>query len=470
MTVGAWWRCVVVGTAMTMGLATFARAQGAQGAQDAQDAQPLVRIEVQGKQPVLVGQQVKVDVTVLAPNFFTSPPPFPTLDVPGAIVNMPDEHSALGTEQINGVTYASVQKSYVFTAEQAGDFALPRPRIEFTFGGDDGKSKQGSATFPAARISVIAPAGSSAGPTAPGVPVAALRIRQSLDRDTTDLKAGDALVRTVDIFAAQTQAMMIPPVHFEAPGNVRVFIADPVLTDETKDRAGFLGGHRIERATYVFERPGRYTLPAIEVHWIDPTTRKPATTQAPAVTVRVGEAARNDGAIKPEAIGAAAAAAPVRRVDWIWVTAAFGALAVLTWLLRWARKRMPHWQARRDARRAADAVSDDAMFRKVLDACQRSDAQHLHAALLAWCAAHARTTPRCWAAELQDAALAVQVDTLERRLYRSGEPPGTPWGGSEGMSILRSAHRQWQARRATRSGRFVNEHGLGPLNPFEKQA
>ncbi len=45
-------------------------------------AAPIVRVEVGAKQPVPVGQQISVDVTILAPNFFMSAPAFPVLQVP----------------------------------------------------------------------------------------------------------------------------------------------------------------------------------------------------------------------------------------------------------------------------------------------------------------------------------------------------------------------------------------------------
>ena len=105
---------------------------------------PAVRVDVQATPPVLVGQQVRIGVTVVAPNFFLSAPPFPTLEVPGAIVTMPDDRGVHGVEQDGGQTLATIQKTYVFTAQQPGDFTLPPGKIDFTYHGNDDKEQQGS--------------------------------------------------------------------------------------------------------------------------------------------------------------------------------------------------------------------------------------------------------------------------------------------------------------------------------------
>lgn len=427
-------------------------------------ATPSVRVEVQGKQPVLVGQQVAIDVTVVAPNFFTSAPPFPPLNVPGAVVSMPDERATLGVETAAGVTYATVQKRYLFTAQQAGDFSLPPVKIEFTYGGDNGKPLQASLSLPATRLSAQLPAGAAQTGAGTVLPVARLSIEQRFDRPTDSLKAGDALVRTIDVFAEQTQAMMIPPTHFEAPEGVRVFVADPVLNDNSKERTGFLGGHRVDRATYVFEKAGRFTLPAIEVRWFDPATRKPASAQAPALTVQVAAGAHRGESIAPESAGEGAGSRTpahwLRRAGWAALVLLAGAAL---WLLR---LHGPRWQARWRAYRSAHAVSEPVMFHQALDACERDDARAAHGALLAWCSRHAQAAPHAWASRFAGTGLGPQIDALERHLY-GGRAPGATWQGNSLAAALQAAHRLWLLQ-APHAYRLRRPHALGPLNPTAK--
>jgi hypothetical protein len=430
-------------------------------------AAPLVQVNVEGKQPVLVGQQVKINVKVMAPNFFTSAPPFPPLQIAGAIVTMPDERATLGTEELSGTTYAVVEKSYVFAAQQPGDFTLPPVRLAFTYGGDDGKPVQGGVTLPPTRISAKLPEGAAAAGAGVTMPVARVTIRQSFDRETTGLKTGDALVRTVETYAAQTQAMMIPPPQFEAPRGVRVFVADPVLDDETKDRAGFLGGRRTDRVTYVFERSGTYTLPAVEVRWFDAQANRSATAQAPAVTVHVAASLLGSEGIAPEAPLVGAGPSPQRPFDWAraaWWAALALALGALAWLVA---TRGSAWRAWLRARKAAHAASDGVMFAQVLRACSRGDAVATHQAWIAWSARHAHCVPGEWVARHGDEALAVQFELLGRGLYGAASTGGPTWGPDALADALRRAHKQWlhgthpAARQHPWSGR-----PLGPLNPF----
>jgi len=436
----------------------------------AQAAGPAIRVQVQGQQPVLVGQQVPIDVTVVAPNFFLSAPPFPALEVPGAVVTMPDERGIHGVDQVGGQTLASIQKTYVFTAQQPGDFTLPPVKVEFSYHDDDGQTKQASLTLPATRITAQLPAGASpAAAGSPVMPTAQLSIQQTLDRDAAGLAAGDALVRTVEIRAPDAPAMLIPPPQFEAPSGVRMYAADPVLHDSSGPGGGFAGGQRIERVTYVFEKSGRYTLPAVELQWLDPRTQKPVTVQAPAVTVQVKTGAGAGDRIAPE-LPVGASNAPARKpVRWAVVGVWLAGLAVVVLAACLLYRRWPRWQARRAQARAAQSVSDTAMFDQLLAACEAGDARAAHAALLAWSRAHAQASPQAWAAGLKDAALIAQIDALGRQLFRQGNlAAGAAWSGSACASALREGHRQW-LRQAGAKGRGHRwGRGLGPLNPFER--
>ena len=424
-------------------------------------AAPEVRVAVQAPQPVLVGQQVEIQVTVAAPNFFTSAPPFPPLAVEGAIVTMPDDRGVHEVETADGQPVATIRKSYVFVARRAGEFELPQVPIDFTYSGADARPQQAHLTLPATRIAARMPDGAQAGDIV--LPTAALRISQSFDRDTAQIAAGDALVRTVQVDAAHTQAMLIPPTEFEAPVGVRVFAADPVLSDLDGRSGGFSGGRRIDKVTYVFEAPGRYTLPAVTLRWFDPRTRKPASAEAPAVSIEVKPAVHADAGIAPELPAMASAAR--HRVPWWRVAAWTLGLGLLGALAAWAWRQRARFRAWRVRRALARAQSDGQMFEQVLQACRRNDARATHAALLRWSRAHASVTPTQWAQEIEAPELAAQIDRLERQLFASGPDCAMPaLAGS-----LKGAHRTWRLRQRTSAAigrQRGNRHALQALDPL----
>ncbi|MEJ8859737.1 hypothetical protein WKW79_34635 [Variovorax robiniae] len=429
-------------------------------------SRPAIQAKVVGAQPALVGQQVSIEVTVIAPNFFLSAPPFPQLDVQGAVITMPDDRGVHGVQQQDGQTMAFIQKTYVFTAQQPGEFDLPPVKMEFSYQGEDGKPQRASLSLPPTRITAQLPAGAKgAASDVSVIPAVRLAVRQSVDRDVGRLAAGDTLVRTVEIDAPNTPAMLIPPPDFEAPSGVRLYKADPVLHDVNGQGGSFSGGQRIERVTYVFEKSGRYSLPAVTLKWLDPQTQTPATVQAPAVQVQVGGSVNAGDRIAPEfPIGTAAepASKPIR---WRLVAALAGALLLLLALGLLVHRRLPAWRRRRQAQQASHARSDAVMFEAVLAACRANDASGAHRALLMWSQVHTGGTPQAWSNEQGGGDLARQLDLLNRHLYRAAAQ--TAWSGSACASALEAAHRHWIERVPRVEGPFAAVRVLGPLNPFD---
>ncbi|RAS01247.1 BatD family protein [Cupriavidus alkaliphilus] len=429
-------------------------------------AGPIVRVEVGARQPVLVGQQVGIDITILAPNYFLSAPEFPPLEVPGAVVTLPDARAVNSTETIDGVAYAGIRKTYAFTAEQDGEFPLPAATIQVTYAGDDGAPREGSVTLPVTTIragtGVTSRAAAGAASGRRLLPVARLSVTQALDHDpdhgVVRLQAGDALVRTVTTFAPRTQAMMIVPPHAAAPRGVRMFRADARLSDQARDAPG-PGGTRVDTLTYVFERPGTYTLPAVTADWVDPATRQPASSEAPAVKVEVA-AARKGGALAPG--GPPAGALPGEGgLPWrtlLWAAGALLGAAALALLWRRLRPRLARLQQRRAERRRARAEGADARLAATLRACRAGDAAAASQALGGWTRAAHGTMPAAWAEAAGDAALADAVTGLQRHLYGAAPAPSAWDGNPLAQALGRHA-------RPTPPRRHRTPPALPPLNP-----
>jgi hypothetical protein len=263
------------------------------------EAQPVVRVNVRPAGRHLVGQQVQIDVQVLVPNFFMSAPQFPTIDIPGAVVTMPDETGLNLSETIRGESYAGIQKTYVFVAQTAGKYTLPPAAITFSYALEPGKPTGAKVTLPPTVIEIEWPAGKAPPPDGSSALVSRITIEQTLDRDPGTLHVGEALTRTIATTAARTQAMFIPPPDFTAPDGVRMYRKDPVLSDEREDRVGLVAGHRTDRVTYTFDRPGTYQLPALDVKWFNAQANREETARADAVNVTVAAAVAS-AAIAPE--------------------------------------------------------------------------------------------------------------------------------------------------------------------------
>jgi len=413
-------------------------------------AEPLARVEIVTKPPIAAGQQVQIQVDVLAPNFFLSPPKFPLFDLPNAIVTLPDTGAQNLVETIEGQSYAGIRRTYVVTPQTGGDFTLPPAKITFIYAAMPGQpGSEGSVTLPPQKFTVAgAPLGGPA--TAQQITVT-----QKLDRDPLSLKAGDTLVRTITVEAQGMQAMMIPVPEFTAPEGVRLYPHDPVLSDKMDQGQGSIGGTRVDRVTYAFEGAGSYRLPVIEIAWYDPATQKNEVAQAPEVTVSVAAAAGFTPAIKPPEITEEAPKRPDNLRLLPWVAAGLAALAFLAWLVPRLWRRLRQWrQARRHRYEQSEAYS----FRQFSTACRSGQGAPVYAALQSW-ATRAKTAPlRDWLSD-DDVAL-MEYEQLEAGLFAAGSESKSYDAGKLLAGIVQ-ARKKW----LTRETESLRPAALLPLNP-----
>jgi hypothetical protein len=422
---------------------------------------PQVRVRIDATGPIYVGQSLRLEVTVLVPNFFMSSPQFPPFELPGAVVTMPGEGAVNVSEIINGVTYAGIKRSYVIVPQREGAFVLPPARITFQYAAVPGQPSPGSVTLPPEKFDARLPAGAK---TAQGaIPVARVTIKQRVDGLADPLHVGDALTRTVEIAADRTQSMMIPPPTFAAPSGVRVYRKDPLLTDLKDERGQFLGGRRVDVATYRFDRPGTYTLPAISENWFDPGTNSTRTAEAPAIQVTVVPGPEAEAAIAPEP-PPPAAPPPAKSIGWrrrlVPVAAALLGIVAIAWLVgRWAGRIRAALAARRTARRE----SEEAYFSRLIAACRSNDPVRSYASLGAWVRRTGLASIGSCVRAVADDGLRKQVTDLERRLYSDAEQSGR-WNGAALAAALAATRRSLTRRRRR------PRHQLSMLNPTDETA
>jgi hypothetical protein len=420
--------------------------------------QPLVRVQVESKSPVLVGQELRVRVQVLVPNFFTGPPQFPSFDLSGTVVRLLDDRGENSTETIAGQDYAAIAKTYMIVPQQAGEFSLPPARIPFHYAAVPGQPPTaGTVSLPPTRFSARLPAGASAaasagagaGETAAPAPVARVTLKQTIDLDAAGLKAlkvGDTLTRTVEAFAPNTQPMMIPPPQFDAPQGVRVYAHDPVLTDANNARGDFVGGRRIDRVSYSFDKAGDYVLPSAEVSWLNPATGQQQVSKTAPIEVSVAPAAAAAIAPPPPASAADPADTHAARIDWARWGPWLGALGAALLLGGWAlRRAAPRYRAWRETRRHSKAEAEQSYFARVEAACRADDARATYAALAAW---SRRVGADSITAVSQSAGYRAALDELQRGLFGVTGAQPLAWQGHRFERTAGAARREWLARRA----------------------
>jgi hypothetical protein len=419
-------------------------------------ADPVARAALQTKGTLYVGQEVLVDVDVLVPNYFLQPPQFPQFDLPGAIVTIEDGRALNLVETIGDTDYSGIRRTYVVTPQTAGTFMLPPARITFGYAAEPGKLTAGAVTLPALRFNVEAAPGSSDGGN---VVAAEVTVTQVLDGDPAALKAGDTIVRTINVRAQGLRAMMIPEPDLSAPAGAKIYRQDPSLAEEKDDSGHVVAGTRKDVASYVFSEPGTYSLPAIELSWFDPATATTHIAGVPAVTVSVAPATAPASAIPPPS--------PSERhhfYNWrdVALVVLIGlAAAFVVWAVAIAMARLVNWWSARQLKRNQ---SEATFFRHAERALKDGNRLSITQTLDAWARRAGIRPLDAWLRRFADAGSIKAYEAYQRSLYGALGVAPTVAVTDQLLVGLRRARSTWVA--TGDAGAARRKPGLPPLNPW----
>lgn len=411
-------------------------------------AGPFARAAIEEQGEIVPGQRIHLIVDVFAPDFFTSPPQFPLFDLPDALVTLPDERAQNSLQTIDGVQYSGIRRTYAIVPEKSGPYVVPPFAIEL------GYSVEGKPT----RTEVMAPSASftvGGGTRSQGVAFAAsgLTLSESFDRDPATLKSGDAIVRTITIFARDTQAMLIPPLERPNPSGLQAYAKPPLLKDDvTVDNER--GSERVEVLTYVAPSEGSFDIPAATMHWFDIDAHADQTSTLPPTKLSVAKADAKSTGIAPVVDKPAERSASLSTK-----TIAFAALAVaiLAAIAATIWKRRDALAALLASYRASRARPEHAVYRRLLAALDTGTAQEIYDALSNWCRLAGFGSPACWVEQSADDELSRQYARLQQHLFAREHT------AFDAAALRQAIERVRKARPSPRNNR--RQSALPALNP-----
>lgn len=401
---------------------------------------------------VVVGQPVTLRIVVLAPNYMTSPPELPGFQVRNAVTRQ--LQSVNTSEQRDGLSYAGVQFEYAISPQEPGAYAIADQTVNIKYAAAPPATREVTVALP--RVSFEAFIPDAAAGLRPFVSAKSLMAEQEIKRSSDQLKAGDAVTRTVTIKAEDTPSMLLPPLTFAAIDGLRLYPTQPLLEDKTEGRTDVMTATRIDSATYMLERPGTYSLPAIEIDWWNNASGKVERIHLDAVPFAV---AATPGIANQTPIGQ-----PGRGRTWAgirdlladhWLVVLFAAVVTAGLGLiapRVIRRVTAGHRRRRDAYRRSEPFA----FNRLRRAIGRHDAGQAYFALLDWLPrlnAVPENTAAAFRAVADDPVLDGQIGALESTLFgdRRNAPPWSP---------PKMLHHLIAARRNLRP-REKRAHGIG---------
>ncbi|HZS56351.1 MAG TPA: BatD family protein [Bryobacteraceae bacterium] len=416
---------------------------------------PIVRAAVASPRPIIVGQGVRVNVTVLVPNYFLGAPGFPELNVENAIVVQPQETPQNSNETINGQTFAGIGVTYLIYPQQPGTFKLPAAAVTVKYASNPPESTEMRLPLPAVSFEAIIP------PQAANLdyflPTTSFVVTQKFDKALKNLKVGDTITRTVTITGSKLKAMLIPPIKFQVPDGIDVYPKQPMVNDIKNDRGEFVEGKRVDSATYLIRKEGDYTLPAIQIEWWNLAAGKVQTASLPPTrfTAAPNPDYRPELAPEPEPVVTRA----VEKTNPFYpLLGKIAGISLIVLILVWLWVRFARWIGRRwRTSRAAYRESEAAHFSRLRKACRARNAKDAYPLFLSWLS---RFKPGVsvdrFLLEAADDNLTYQFEALASMLYSRSR--AATWSGNHMIEAL-------QHVRSRRSAANFSRHTLPPLNP-----
>lgn len=437
------------------GMLMWMAALGIAAAQAAAPAGPVrVRVYQEPAGTLMQGETARIVVELLTMDFFTDAPVLPQLHIDGAYLSLSDETPGHLVETIDGQTWSGVSRTYLITPLMSGEMQIPSFEISAQLGPTRTPVTVQTAPLTLNVRALVLPAGVTEALVAPSV-----KITQTVTPQQDALHVGDTVTRRIEVSASGAPAMMLPPTKFAAIDGLTLYPSSPLVRDAVDNHGGFVGGTRVDTASYVVDRRGRYTLPPITMRWMDSRAHAWRESEVPAVHFHAWWGASN----KPRFALPQQGFMP-RLIGWLSSDAglavlSLAVLASLAWYFRATCRRLwMRWQTWRDRRRHSEAAAFRALRKQRTATSPRELAQAVDAWVRRAADDGAPASVTEWARVHGDAAWQDAWNGLQDTLYGSAR---TPWSAPALVDGLARARHQWKRSR----GRWHRRAALPPLNP-----
>lgn len=346
-------------------------------------------------------------------------------NLPGVLV-LKIGSPVVSSEAAEGRSWIVQTHEFALFSQKAGPFDMPTFPVRFaSHEGYTGPVRETQAEVPSWQAEIRRPPGAEK--LGFLVTTESLDITETWEPQPGLAKFGAVFKRTIMQRASGIPGMALAPAPTAAPEGVRVYVG----TVETPDKSerGFFLGERRETLTYLLQKPGTLTLPALAFTWWNPKSEQLQSTTLPSVSFKV-------------------AGPPLSWADignaWPWLSA----LAIFGGLGAWQRRRIAEW-----ARQGLKTLNppDRVAARRLLRACGRNDAVAAERAWMVWRNAQG-------AGFEPDSGLAAAVLDLQARLFRPA-----PSRGWQGEALARALREHLDAATDRRSPQETV--ALPPLNP-----
>ncbi|MCJ2377021.1 BatD family protein [Vibrio sp. ZSDZ34] len=222
---------------------------------------------------VSLHQQVTLTIEVATDTWFTKGTKVHYFDVDDALIANRSTFALNATQRRHGKTYAVQQWEVIVYPLATGEIIVPSITVQMQVKGDNANIEGYLVTRPV-KIKVNKPS-AQMNPDNLWLVSPSVNLTQhwsQVSSNSDEMKVGDALQRSVSLDVQDNTIMLIPELSTEPvseQGYQRY-----VETTEKRDHAnrGEYAATWKQRITYVFERPGQFVIPRLELYQWNPET------------------------------------------------------------------------------------------------------------------------------------------------------------------------------------------------------
>ncbi len=234
-------------------------------------AQNFAEVELSRKS-VYVQQSFRVTITVYTSTWFTAPLEFSNLQIPNAFI-VPFEKSVPGVFTINNKKYSGIQFYYIVFPYKSGSYTVPEFEITAQTPPEGSSQSQKTTIHTKPQPFTVRDVPERLKEQGDWFVAKDVSLHETWNPLLSDLKVGDVVKRTIVIDAKGTLPQFIPDLaNKERVDWASSYPQDAVLTD-TRDGAD-ANGRISQTVTYLFEKAGDFTFPAITVAYWNPFSNK----------------------------------------------------------------------------------------------------------------------------------------------------------------------------------------------------
>jgi hypothetical protein len=235
------------------------------------------------KAKALTGERLPFFIELHARGSFVGTATFSIPQIPDTII-MKVGSPVISSKQIEGEEWFVQRHEFNLFSQRNGKLEIPAIPIRFSAReGFTGDAKDFEEKSEALALTIERPPGSEK--IGYLVTTSSLEITEKWDPAPETAEVGSVFKRTISQRAAQMTGMALAPAPTQAPEGTRLYPGRAEIIDKTE--RGDFTGERSETITYLIEKSGTVTLPAITFNWWNASKQKLEAITLPAVSFEV---------------------------------------------------------------------------------------------------------------------------------------------------------------------------------------